>query len=72
MSERHIYAITVTSGERAELLRLVERHGTPAQRAHLGHLVAAAPDMGSVRELAAGVSLPRSAGEHHQSKEAMH
>jgi len=37
----------------AEALRLTEE-----ERAHLGHLVAAAPDLGSVRELAATVDVP--------------
>jgi hypothetical protein len=30
-----IYAITVTSGERRQLERLIERHGTPAPVARL-------------------------------------
>jgi len=54
----HIFGIAVTSGERRELLRLVEAFGTPAQREHLGHLVEAAPDMGSIAALAASVEAP--------------
>jgi hypothetical protein len=62
-SDPHVFAITVTSRERRELLRLVEQHGTLAQQEHLGHLVAAAPDMGSIRALAASVEKPeRAAG----------
>jgi hypothetical protein len=57
-SSPHVFAITVTSGERAQLLRLVERHGTPAQQAHLGHRVTAAPDLGSVSALAKTVDVP--------------
>lgn len=58
MSSPHIYGITVTGSERLQLLRLVERHGTPAQREHLGGLVAHAPDMGSIAALVATVETP--------------
>ena len=59
----HVFAITVTSGERAQLLRLVEQHGAPAQQQHLGQLVAAAPDLGSISALAKTVDAPgRQAG----------
>jgi hypothetical protein len=52
-----------TGAERLQLLRLVERHGTPAQQQHLGHLVGDAVDMGTIRELAASVGAPgRQAG----------
>lgn len=54
----HIFAVTLTSGERQQLLRLVEQHGTPSQREHLGQLVAAAPDLGSISALAATVEAP--------------
>ena len=54
----HDFAIIVTTGERRQLERLIEQHGTPAQREHLGHLVAAAPDMGTVRALAGSVETP--------------
>jgi hypothetical protein len=53
-SEPHVFALTVTSGERRELLRLVERHGTP----HLAGLLDRAVDMGSVRSLAASINAP--------------
>jgi hypothetical protein len=62
-SPPHVFAITVTTGERRQLERLIERHGTAAERQHLGHLVAAAPDLGSVSALAKTVDVPgRQAG----------
>jgi hypothetical protein len=57
-SSPHVFGIVVTTAERQQLVRLLERHGTPAQREHLGHLVEAAPDLGSVAELAASVDSP--------------
>jgi hypothetical protein len=54
MSSSHIFAVTLTSGERNQLLRLAEQHGTP----HLAGLLERAPDMGSVNALAASVETP--------------
>jgi hypothetical protein len=61
----HLYGIVVTAGERQQLFRLLERHGSARQQQHLGHLVSKAADLGSIAELAATVDTPgRVAGVH--------
>jgi hypothetical protein len=55
MTSSHLYGIVVTAGERQQLFRLLERHGSARQQEHLGRLVSSAPDLGSIAELAATV-----------------
>ena len=54
----HLYGIVVTSGERLQLARLLEQHGSAHQQQQLGGLISSAPDLGSIAELAASVEAP--------------
>ena len=63
MSSRSVYGVVLLPGERAQLLHLIDQHGTPGLQERIRPLVANACDLGSLRELAASVEPPgRQAG----------
>ena len=67
----HVYGLVLLPSERNALASLIERYGTESQREHLGHLISAAPDMGSVAALAATIETPgRQASIPHAQNDA--